>query len=252
MNTIVYTIEEQFRAVMELPLAAENEARLRAALQELMYNLLADPQRKHDFKLQSMLLACKMRMRALQNLIACGKSETTFWRCDIRSMAEDICSAADLLLSPLDRAVHFEAPEEYIEAACSPRDFSWLVLELICNAARHTHGEDITVRMQPKRPLKHRKPNACVLTAESAGSIDLGQLHASCSREGSGVSAMLRTAQLHNSTLLWLGRDGQSVAAWRFPLQKPSGLLEWEAPDLVELLSDQCSQVYVALAQVCG
>ena len=254
MKTVIDT--DIFRAAMDIPLAVSNEAGLRDALQALMQGLLADPARRHDPKLQSMLIACRLRLRALQNLLAAAQSKDDFtlWRCDLRSLAEDLCAAADLLLNPLGRAVRFDAPEEHIEAVCAPRDFAWLVLELICNAARHTHGAEITVSMCLKKPRAQRKASACVITVESAGSIDLTRLHASAAREGSGAAAMLRTAWLHHGALLWLEREGCSAAALRMPLsadtQKPAGLPAWEPADLIDLLSDQCSQVYVALAQV--
>jgi len=252
MNTTICAAD--FRAAMDLPLTLSNEAQLRAALQTLINELLAEPCRRRDPKLQSMLIACRLRLRAMQNLIAATQQEQdmALWRCDIRSLLEDLCAAADLLLSPLGRSVSFNAPPELIEAACSPRDISWLVLELICNAARHTHGEEITVAMSLKKPRTRRKAMACVVTVESAGEIDLTRLHASAAKEGSGASVVLRTAWLHHGALFWLGRDGNAVAALRMPLQKPAGLPEWEPADLVELLSDQCSQVYIALAQVTG
>jgi len=201
-----------------------------------------------------MLIACRLRLRALQNLIAATQPEQdmVLWRCDLRSLLEELCAAADLLLNPFGRTVRFDAPEECIEVACAPREFSWLVLELICNAARHTLGEEIRVTMQLKRKPRSSKATACMVTVESAGSLDLARLHASAAQESSGVAAMLRTAWLHHGALLLLEREGHAVAALRLPLQKPAKLPEWEPADLVELLSDQCSQVYTGLAQVLG
>ena len=252
MNTTICA--DHFRAAMDIPLALANEAALRAALQALLHELLAEPRRRHDPRLQSMLVACRLRLRALQNLLAATQQaqDLALWRCDIRSLLEDLCAAADLMLSPLGRSLRFEAPEECIEAVCAPRELSWLALEMICNAVRHTQGEEIAVAMQLKRPPRNRKATACVVTIESQGSIDLARLHASTAREDSGAAAMLRTAWLHQGALLWLEREGCSVAALRVPLKKSSGLPLWEPPDLVELLSDQCSQVYVGLAQVLG
>jgi len=252
MNTTVLT--DNFRAAMDLPLVLENEAVLRGALHELMHDLLADPCRKHDMKLQNMLLACKLRLRALQNLHAAQTQveDVAMWRCDIRTMLEELCAAADLLLSPYGRAVRFEAPPVLVEAACAPRELAALVLELICNAARHTHGEEIAVTIHLKKPRRSRKESACVITVESDGCIALAKLHAGVKQKGSGVSAALRTAWLHHGALLWLAREGKAVAALRLPLKKSGSLPPWEPPDLVELLSDQCSQLYIALTQVCG
>jgi len=260
MKTVIFT--DDFRTAMDMPLATTNEACLRGTLQALINELLADPARRHDVRIQSMLVACRLRLRALQNLLAATQREQdlALWRCDIRSLLEDLCAAADLLLNPLGRTVRFDAPEELIEAACSPRELSWLVLELICNAARHTSGDEITVTMQLKRPRRSRRATACVVTVESAGQIDLAQLHASTTRENSGAAAMLRTAWLHHGALLWLERDAKAIATFRMPLKSPplfeggrsaatGGCLPYyDTPDLVELLSDQCSQLYVALA----
>ena len=259
-------LEDQFRQTMGLPVTREGERRLRGALHALTGELLSRPDLKHDHKLQSMLLACRLRLRKLQNLLASTREEDAFAlrRCELRSLAEDLCAAADLLLSPLGRGVRFEAPEVCIDAVCAPQEFSWLVLELICNAARHTPGEEITLRLELKSPPRQRRPRACVLTVESAGDIDLARLHASASQPGTGASAMLRTAWLHHGALLWLARDGKSIAALRLPLQgvqqpgfraqgDPLRLVPaWDAPDFVDLLSDQCSQVYVGLAQAIG
>ena len=254
--TITDRPDIEFRRVMDLPVSLEGEARLRASLQTLMRELPEQPGYRQDFRLQGMLLACRMRLRALQNYVAATRREEDFalFRCELRSLVEDLCTASNVLLRPLGRSIRFDAPEEAIEAACSPRDISWLVLELICNAARHARGDEIAVSLALKY-TRARRQAACVLGVECAGGIDLARLHACAAREGSGASAMLRTAWLHHGALLWLEREGLSVAALRLPLCNvlyPSGLLERENPDFVELLSDPCSQVYTALGQVIG
>ena len=100
-----------------------------------------------------------------------------------------------------------------------------------------------------------RRESAITLTAKCKGSLDLEALHAAWRREGSGVAAMQRTAWLHRGSLLWLERDGVSIAALRLGgINRAGG---WPAghpysysdvPDYVEMLSDPCSQVYVGLA----
>jgi len=255
MNILLSTdLDAQFRRVMDLDVSLQGEEELRGALQSLMAELLARQDLRQNVKLQSMLLACRLRLRALQNFILSGRSEpAAHCRCELRSLAEDLCRASDLLLRPLGRFVRFDAPEERIEAMCAPRDISWLILELICNAARHTRGEEIAVGMVLKR-TRRGHPAACVLTVESAGGIDLEGLHACAARPGSGSAALLRTAWLHHGALLWLAREGKSVAAFRMPLDRTqrSDLAPPQAEDFVELLSDPCSQVYVALAQAVG
>jgi len=276
MNVILTTdadrLDARFRQAMDIPLTEEE--RLRALLQALMGELLARRDLKYDPKAQSMLLACRLRLRSLQNLLLGSRSEATGgWdspvdcsaqarlsvsrrsRCELRELTEDLCAAADLLLHPLGRVVRFEAPEEAAEALCAPRDISWAVLELICNAARHCHGEEIKVSVDLKRQSRRHRPQACVSSIECKGALDLELLHAAASREGSGVSALLRTAWLHHGAILWLQRDGMSVAALRVPLAGGRGQeainrgADWyDAPDYVELLSDRCSQVYIALA----
>jgi hypothetical protein len=244
-------LDADFRQAMDIPLGEEQ--RLRASLQGLMGALLARRDLKTNPKAQSMLLACRLRLRSLQNLLLCGRSEAAELRrsrCELRELTEDLCAAADLLLHPLGRVVRFEAPEESAETLCAPRDFSWLVLELICNAARHCHGEEIKVSLDLKRHSRRHRPQACTLTAECRGPLDLVRLHAAASREGSGISALLRTAWLHHGAILWLRRDGMSVAALRIPLERGRGADWYDAPDHVELLSDRCSQVYIALAPV--
>lgn len=237
LSTGADSLEADFRRAMEIPLGEEQ--RLRASLQGLMGALLARRDLKTNPKAQSMLL--------------CGRSEAAELRrsrCELRELTEDLCAAADLLLHPLGRVVRFEAPEEPAEALCDPRDFSWLVLELICNAARHCHGEEIKVSLDLKRHSRRHRPRACTLTVECRGPLDLERLHAAASREGSGVSALLRAAWLHHGAILWLRRDGVSAAALRIPLERGRGGDWYDAPDHVELLSDRCSQVYIALAPV--
>jgi hypothetical protein len=255
MNVLLTTgsdlLDAEFRQAMEIPLLPAEEQRLRGALQALMAQLLARRDLKYDPKLQSMLLACRLRLRSLQNLLLCERREApAHCKCELRELTEDLCAAADLLLHPLGRVVRFEAPEEPAEALCAPRDFSWLVLELICNAVRHCHGEEIRVSLDLKRQGRRYRPQACFLTVECKGPLDLERLHAAGAKQGSGVSALLRTAWLHRGAILWLHRDGMSVAAPRLPLDESRGANWYDAPDYVELLSDRCSQVYIALAPV--
>ena len=115
-------LEDQFRQTMDLPVTHEGEARLRGALQTLMSALLARPDFRHEFKLQNMLLSCRLRLRKLNNLLAATRAEESFVlrRCELRSITEDLCAAADLLLSPLGRGLRFEAPEQLTDAVCAP------------------------------------------------------------------------------------------------------------------------------------
>ncbi|MDR0530498.1 MAG: hypothetical protein LBG83_00295 [Oscillospiraceae bacterium] len=246
---------DQFEQAMALPVDPAGEMRLRGALQALMGELLAC--RAGDPRAKMMLLACRLRLRALQNMILARREDIAFapQRCDLRTWTEDLCAAADMLLHPLGRSVRFDDPEEIIEAPCAPRDIGWLLLELICNCARHCPGEEIVVTLTCKR--WRRRPVACVLKTECRGELDLPRLHAAgaCS----GTAALRRVAALHRGSLLWLGCGGLAVAALRLPLREPGS--RWlasrgqemaETPDFVELLSDQTSMVYTALAPVTG
>ncbi|MCL2446528.1 MAG: hypothetical protein FWD06_07165 [Oscillospiraceae bacterium] len=259
MNTILYS--DNFRTALHSPITREHEHDLRCALHGLMLELLQHPNRKHDPNLQGMLSQCRLRLRTLQNLVDAtrGEQEFAMQRCDLRCMLEDLCAAADLLLRPHNRSVIFSAPHERIELACAPRELTTLVLELIANAMLHTSGSEITVTMQ-------RKTRAITITVESTGRVDLDKLHRHAQQTGSGTSAMLRTAWLHHGTLLWLQRNEKSVASLKLstglnrtqrsdeklPTDLNSNSFEssYDSPDLVDLLADQCSVVYVGLAQV--
>ena len=242
---------DQFQQAMRLPVNEASETRLRGALHALMGELLCrNPQydKIKGMRTQSMLLACRIRLRALQNTVLAGRGENDFapLRCGLRAWFEDLCAAADMLLHPLGRAVLFEAPEESIEAACAPRDIAWLLLELICNCARHCESEEISVDMSVKRTVG--RPSACVTTVACAGALDLRRLHEAGQRQGSGVSAIQRVAWLHGGSVLWLQREGHSVASFRMPLRPGAALALAETPDFVELLSDRLSLAYTALA----
>ena len=238
---------------MAAPLTSEGEALARQALQDLMGALLARHDLRRDPRLQNMLLACRLRLRALQNMVLCAREEflpTTFVPCELREFTADLCAAANMLLAPLGRAVRFRAPEEPMEALCAPRDVASLVLELICNCALHCPGEEIHVSL---RPLGKKHNRAFVLTAECAGPLDLTALHAGILRAGSGAAAMQSVARLHRGALLWLERGGKSVAAFRLSGGQQGRASDcYAAPDYVELLSDPCSPVYIALAPALG
>jgi hypothetical protein len=250
-------LDIQFRAAMEIPLLPKNEARLRDAMQPLMGNLLARHDLCQEGHLQSMLLACRLRLRALQNTLLCTRAAAgcAFCRCEVRELTADVCAAADLLLHPLGRTVRFEAAETPMDAVVAPREFLWLVLELLCNAARHCNGEEILLRLEQK-PRHRRRPGAVVLNVACEGALDLNTLHAACARPGAGAAALLQTARLHGAPLLWLEREQRVCAALRLPGVgtgpcKPSAACH-SLPDYVELLNDPFSPVYTALAPVTG
>jgi hypothetical protein len=211
---------------------------------------------RRNLRARNMLLACHLRLRALQNTVLCTRpaEEFALQRCDFGAWAEDLCAAADMLLHPLGRTVKFEAPPEFLEAACAPRDLAWLLLELICNCARHCHGSEIGVWLQCRRSGARRRPHACILTVACSGQISLRRLHDAVQRPGSGVAAAQRVANLHMGSLLWLERGGAAVASLRFPLHAANEqrLPLAESPDFVELLSDQLSLLYTALAPAVG
>jgi len=249
-------LTDQFQQTMRLPMNEAGEMRLRGALQALMGELLRHNP-KYDMRVQSMLLACHLRLRALQNHVLASRRENDFapQRCDLRAWFEDICAAADMLLHPLGRSVVFNAPEETVEAACAPRDIAWLLLELICNCARHSEGEEIRVAMDIKRKrhgMNYRsgqhRPAACFVNVACEGELDLRRLHAAGQRPGTGIAAVQRIAYLHGGSMIWLGSGGRSIASLRIPLRQSAKLPLAETPDFVELLSDQLSPVYTALA----
>ena len=258
------SLDALFRQAMKLPIEPEGEAFARDQLQALMDSLLSRRDLRHDPRAQNMLLACRLRLRALQNAVLAARREEDFMpcRCELREYTQDLCAAADLLLRPLGRIVRFYAPEVCMEALCAPRDYARLVLELICNCALHCRGEAIEVTLERKR--RGRQGSAITLTVACEGALDLNILHAAGARAGSGVAALRRTAWLHHGALLWLERDGRSVAALRLggmvlrtttpPFGHPSteGNYLCDTPDCVELLSDPCSMVYVGLAPAVG
>ncbi|MCL2300687.1 MAG: hypothetical protein FWC27_11155 [Firmicutes bacterium] len=243
--------ETLFRQAMEAPLTPDGEMDARQALQYAMNGLLARRELKRDPRLQNMLLACRLRLRTLQNIILCARQESDFILrpCELREYIADLCAASNTLLAPLGRQVRFEAPEEPMECLCAPRDIGWLALELICNSALHCPGEEIQVKLEPRGKKRAR---ACVLTVECEGPLDLDALHVSGLRAGSGVAAMQRIAWLHRGALLWLEREGKSIAVLRIEGGRQEYRPYGDMPDDVELLSDPCSQVYIALAPAAG
>jgi len=254
------TPDALFKQAMEAPLTPEGEGFARAALQSAMNELLARRDLRHDPRALNMLLACRLRLRTLQNIVLAAREEGDFIvrPCELREFISDLCAASDMLLCPLGRKVTFEAPEEAMEALCAPRDIAALVLEMICNCALHCRGEEIRLSLEAKQRGRQtaRRDNApCVLTLTAAceGALDLAALHAAGERAGSGVAAMQRIAWLHRGALLWLERNGEAIAALRLSGKTGGRMADWyDAPDCVELLSDPCSQVYVGLAPVLG
>ena len=254
MTHITDAPETLFRQAMEAPLTPEGEIAARQAIQAVMNDLLARRDLKYDPRLRNMLLACRLRLRALQNIILCAREEADFLArpCELREYAQDLCAAANILLTPLGRQVRFAAPEAPMECPCAPRDIAWLLLELICNSALHCPGEEIAVSLEPA-PRGRGRARACTLAVECEGSLDLSALHAAGQRTGSGVAAMQRIAWLHHGALLWLERDGKSIAVFRIAGRMDSRLTDrYDAPDCVEFLSDPCSPVYIALAPALG
>ena len=255
------TPETLFRQAMEAPLTPEGEIDARQSIQSVMNGLLARRELKYDPRLQGMLLACRLRLRTLQNTVLCAREESGFLArlCELREYASDLCAAANILLAPLGRQVRFAAPEEPMECPCAPRDIAWLLLELICNSALHCPGEEIAVSLEPT-PRGIKRARAYTLTVECEGPLDLAALHAAGLRTGSGLAAMQAIARLHHGALLWLERGGKSIAAFRIA-GKAGGENQggWlashpysDVPDCVELLSDPCSLVYTALAPAVG
>jgi hypothetical protein len=217
-------LEAAFRQVMQLPPEPGNEAPLREQLHLLMGALTARQDLKYDAKLQSMLLACRLRLRRLLHGCAATAGEDAFCpgACELRELAEDICTAADLLLSSLGRSVLFEADDAAFSAACAPRELGWLLLEAICNAFCHTTGQEIRVILEQRGAAKPGRGGEgyLLLRTESAGALDLPRLHVSAAQPGSGVSAMLRIAWLHRGSLLWHEAARQTTCTLRLPLRQ--------------------------------
>ncbi|MDR2526195.1 MAG: hypothetical protein LBC83_08480 [Oscillospiraceae bacterium] len=262
-------LESAFREAMRLTPELGNEAPLREQLHLLMGVLTARKDLKCDARLQSMLLACRLRLRRLLHgcAAAADAADCGFYACDLQELCEDICTAADLLLSALGRSVIFLPGSTQTEAVCAPRELRWLLLEGICNAFCHTHGQEIRVILDAP-PAK----NAVLLRIESEGWLDLPLLHTAAAREGAGTNAMLQIARLHGGSLLW-HRAGENVrCALRLPVSQSGANAQsgeptqphlrlltvqappqmQEQPDFVQLLCDKLSPVYTALAPCIG
>ncbi|MDR2646845.1 MAG: hypothetical protein LBB67_01790 [Oscillospiraceae bacterium] len=242
-------LQAAFRQTMDLPAQVSNEADVREQLQRMMSALLAHRQIKTSAQLQNMLLACRLRLRTLQNKIAAVKPDSQHAPRDIAvaPLLEDVAAAADLLLAPFGRNIVFLSSENQAYVRCDPRALIWLELEMLCNAVRHTPGEEITVHLTAAQA-------SVTLQAESGGFIDLQSLHDSLKRDDSGSAAMLRTAQLHSGSLLWSTSGTRAVCALRLPRSKAYNPRQSRAdvPDFVDLLCDQLSPVYTALAPCIG
>ncbi len=212
-------LQAAFQQAMRTPPGPGHEAPLREQLHLLMGALTARQDLKYDAKLQSMLLACRLRLRRLLHGCAFAAGDDAFFpcACELRELTEDICTAADLLLSSLGRSVLFVAPDEAFSAACAPRELGWLLLEAICNAFCHTHGQEIRVTLEQKGS---REEGYVLLRTESAGKIDLLRLHTSANHAGTGTSAMLRIAWLHRGSLLWHEANGSAICSLRMPLRQ--------------------------------
>ncbi|MDR1464464.1 MAG: hypothetical protein LBJ11_04085 [Oscillospiraceae bacterium] len=260
-------LREEFRAVMRLPVTPREEEALRSRLQGLMSGLFAleatqDGETGAAAETRNMLLACRLRLRKLKNELASVQAEADFARqgCELRGLVEDLCCACDLVLSPLGRSVLFDPPAQEFPAAAAPQELSWLLLNMICNAALHTDGGDIRValrspvfgrRARAERASSVSRPRSAVLQVESEGTLDLERLHERARLPGSGSAAMLRSARLHQASLLWANEGGAAVCSLRLPLGGDGRLRRHSPPDFVALLCDKLSPVYTALAP-CG
>jgi len=255
MINTTQTTDTLFRQAMEAPLNPEGEGFARVSLQNVINELLSRRDLNCDPRALNMLLACRLRLRTLQNIMLAAREEGDFIvrPCELREYISDLCAASDMLLRPLGRTVRFEAAAQAMEVLCAPRDIASLVLEMICNCALHCQGEEIAVSLEQKKTRGRGGQCVLTLTVRCEGSLDLEALHASGLRGSSGAAAMRRVAWLHRGSLLWLERDGVSIAALRMAGRLIGRAVDWyDAPDTVELLSDPCSQVYVGLAPAVG
>ena len=242
--------EALFRQAMAVPVSPESESIARSALHNAMAALLATPAQTRSPRVQNQLLACRLRLRALQNIVLCARSENGFavQPCDLREPLFSLCTAADVLLAATGRTVRFTAQEIPMPALCAPRDITWLALELVRNCALHCTGGEIEVLLEASRPRKRR---ILTLTARCEGHLDLEALHAGVLRTGSGAAAMQRTAYLHGGALLWLEQNGISTAVFRLDSSTSErAVVRCDVPDCAQLLGDPCSVVYIGLAGV--
>ena len=60
---------------MDIPVSPESEDIARAALHGAINALLSDRRLRHDLRLQNMLLACRLRLRSLQNAVSALRQE---------------------------------------------------------------------------------------------------------------------------------------------------------------------------------
>ena len=161
--------------------------------------------------------------------------------CDINEMAENICCACDLALSPIDRRMIFDSKEGDVLISCNPGIISSILLNMISNACLHTAGSLIKVK------LRHTD-RGVMLKTSSKGKIDLESLSSSFNTVGSGAAAMLSGARLHKASIMWCNTNENACCALCLPVGEVQG--DYYSPqDFVELLCDRLSVVYTGL---CG
>jgi hypothetical protein len=137
----------------------------------------------------------------------------------------------------------------------------WFFLEMICNAVRHTAGEEIAVTLTPsgQMPMGNKArehgfaaPTHAVLRVSSEGTLDMERLQTAVRRTGAGVQALLHSVWLHRGSLLWMGRDGMATACLRLPIRE--GVVKTDpltdTQSFTQDLLNRMSPYYTALAPV--
>ncbi|NLB36230.1 MAG: HAMP domain-containing histidine kinase [Clostridiales bacterium] len=237
-------IYDRFCYLMNLDPTENNESEIREELNILLVQLHAFYDRQQlesSAALHEMERACHHRLRLLQNRLMCRCESGQMYVCDINEMAENICCACDLALSPKDRGVIFDSKEGDVLISCNPGIISSILLNMISNACLHTAGSLIKVK------LRHTDCGVMLKTS-SKGKIDLESLSSSFNTVGSGAAAMLSGARLHKASIMWCNTNENACCALCLPVGEVQGD-HYTPQDFVELLCDRLSVVYTGL---CG
>ncbi|MDR1734011.1 MAG: hypothetical protein LBR73_03920 [Oscillospiraceae bacterium] len=241
------SLRQEFRHVMRIPVGAAHEGDLRDALHSLLDKLLNHPLSKRDTFLQTMTRAALLRLRALEFALLRRKEEyrATDSTYEIWELCEDLAAAADVLLAPLGRKVTFTHPVDEGFLRTDKKVFRLMFLEAVCNAALHTQGEEINIRLR-------LFSETATLRFASAGTLDFEKLHGALQSGDGGAAAILRQTRLLGGSVLWTQDGAEAVCALRLPVESTGkATISWlGAEDFTAMLLDRLSPVYVALSPV--
>lgn len=241
-------LKERLEAVERYNISRQNESIIREQLNILLLKTklyeMNDVSAEEIYTLKYISLNCRKKLRTLNNYALSQQMICEFSEGDIIYFLEDLCCAADLLISGTGRRLYFEKDSTSYKTLFSPSLIIGALLNLVSNSIEHSIEKETLI-------CSKRFQNGISLEIYNRGKANMDAVSKSFMNKGSGLNAAQNCARLHGGTCFISSSNKSTKAVFSVNIykDKQKNFSQYIPPDFTEYICDRLSPLYTGLCK---